>query len=311
MVHPVQHHPVPTLESVLAWVQTNPGCSLVYAPTRLSDVGYYVWDINDRSRYKAAVSIIICTLDRPESLNETLRSLTEQSFKDFEVILITAKGSLSELRDQGLRSAVGSIVVFIDDDVHCPRTWLENVVKIFEEKGVVGVSGPTVIEEKFRNNRDLFRYRWAKALYDRLFLEGRARLPGKLSSVGAPTTGSNDEDCKYEGEVDYLEACNMAVQRKEAIDAGGFSPDYVRTSEWCEVDMALRLRGFGHLRFSKNAGLYHRPSRTGVYHSRLQTHHRWTNFKIFQERWVRPSFKRNLYWGWVWVYLKMKNLRMI
>ena len=80
---------------------------------------------------KNHVSVVICTYGRPESLNETLISLTKQTFKDFEIILITEKGDLSKLRDTGLRCARGDIVSFIDDDVYCPSIWLQSVVKCF------------------------------------------------------------------------------------------------------------------------------------------------------------------------------------
>jgi glycosyltransferase involved in cell wall biosynthesis len=263
---------------------------------------------HDKPLCEVAVSIVICTYGRPESLNATLESLTHQTFTDFEVILVTEKGDLSALRDKGLRSAVGSIVSFIDDDVYCPPTWLQSVVKSFRE-GVVGVTGPTTITAEYQKNRDCLKYKKLRQFQEWLFAV--PTTPGKLSLCGAPSMVSNDEGCEYDGEVEYLECCNASVRKQGALDVGGFDHNYKHTSEWCEVDLALKLKEKGTLFFSKHAGLYHKPSKAGIYVNRLKTKHRWENFVYFQRRWIRPSFRRHLYWVFIWLYLKMKELRIV
>lgn len=312
MVYPRKPNHNPPSPDINSGLPEASRYGMVHASYSLSLHGIHVWRPYDTRVGTPYVSIVICTYGRPESLDETLKSLSQQTYRSFEVLLVTPKGNLSELRDEGLRASTGSIVVFIDDDVYCDATWLGNVVKVFEEKvNVVGVSGPTYIREEIRHNRDLFKYKWAKSLYDYWFLEGKASLPGMLSRCGAPTTGSNFSPCEYNGEVDYLEACNMSVRRKEAIDAGGFDYSYTGTSEWCEVDLARKLAALGTLWFSSKASLEHRPSKAGIYSSRLSTQHRWDNFVHFQRRWVKPSLQRHLYWGFIWLYLLMKNARMI
>jgi GT2 family glycosyltransferase len=293
---------------IVSWIQKNPGCSVVFTSDSLSNDLDYLHSITDTWRPKKAVSIVICTYGRPESLNETLLSLTHQSYRNFEVILITEKGHLSELRDKGLRSANGDIVCFIDDDVCCPPAWLQGTVESFRE-GVVGVTGPTWITQEYRQNRDIFKYQALRRLNDWAF--GVSAKPGHLSKTGAPSMESNWESCKYEGPVQYLECCNMSVKRQEALDAGGFDPIYIRTSEWCELDLSLRLSKKGQLIFSQSAALYHRPSKAGVYKARLQTNHRWKNFITFQKKWIKPSLRTFIYRGFIWTYLKMKDLRMI
>lgn len=277
------------------------------------------YNLNLRSSYdrpigSPLVSIVICTYGRPESLNVCLKSLEAQTFDNFEVILITEKGDLSTLRDIGLRCSYGDIVSFIDDDVYCHPTWLRGVVQAFGGKGdgtVVGVSGPTFIPDDLRNGRDLFKYKWAKRLYDCWFIGKAARIPGAISECGAPSTASNERGCKYEGEVDYLEACNMSVKRREAIDVGGFDSVFTKTGEWCEVDLALRLKRVGRLVFSPEARLEHRPSTSGIFSSRLSTKHRFENFMVFQRRWIKPSLRTYLYRGFVWAYFILKQNRMI
>ena len=272
------------------------------------DDSFYIRTARAKPWYKASLSIVICTYGRPESLNDTLESLTHQTFRNFEVILITEKGHLAELRQRGLETSGGSIVSFIDDDVYCPPTWAQGVMQSFRE-GVVGVTGPTTITEGFKKNRDCFKYKRLRKAQEWLFKV--PTTPGQLSPCGAPSMASNDEGCSYEGSVMYLECCNMSVKRKEALDVGGFDLSYTGTSEWCEVDLALKIARTGSLLFVKTASLFHRPSIQGIYKARIKTKHRWENFKFFQRRWIKRSLRRDLYWAFIWTYFRMKELATI
>lgn len=286
------------------------GRGLVSASDSLSNDAIYLRIPSAKPWYKAVVSIVICTHGRAESLNDTLESLTQQTFKDFEVIIISEKGNLSELRDKGLKSSKGYIVSLIDDDVYCPSSWLEGVLKGFR-KGVVGVTGPTEITEEYRNNRDLFKFKKSKKIYDWIFIGKGSEIPSYLSKCGTPSTRSNDTDCDYEGQADFLEACNFSVIKEEAIKAGGFSNIYVRTGEWCEVDLSLALKQFGTLWFSPHAKLFHRPSKSGIYTNRLATSHRWENFMRFQRKWEGKYIDKTettyLYRGFMWLYFRLKE----
>ena len=303
-----------TLSSINTGLLESTGHCLVFTPNSLPIDGIFVRTPYCTFNPAKTVSIVICTYGRPESLNETLASLTEQTYKDFEVILLTEKGDLSQLRDSGLRCARGDIVSFIDDDVYCPPAWLESVVKGFRV-GVVGVSGPTFIPDSFRGKRDLFKWPWL-GIHDWLFLEGKALIPGYLSSSGTPSYASSrgtvfQEDC----DCLYLEACNISVRKKEAIEVGGFDLSFTKTSEWCEVDLSLKLSQRGQLRFLGGASLTHKPSQEGIYKERLKTNHRWKNFLYFQKKWenkfIKPGLMTYAYRGWVWTYLTLKNIRMI
>lgn len=91
--------------------------------------------------YKVSVSVIIPTFDRPNFLDDALESLTNQSFKDFEVIVINngevkisdlierfsgrisirlydseIKGNVSHAKNIGLKAASGKYVAYLDDD---------------------------------------------------------------------------------------------------------------------------------------------------------------------------------------------------
>src|SRR3990167_45813 len=172
-------------------------------------------------------SIIIPTLGRTESLRECLESLWAQSDQDFEIIKVTEEGELAALRNKGARKAKGKFLIFIDDDVICAPGWLQSIISCFEVSGDIGgVSGPAVITETFRRNRDIFRFRFYKWLYDIVFCGGRSDLPGHITRSGAWTTGASKEDCVYEGYVHFLEACNMAFRADVFHVCNGFDETY-------------------------------------------------------------------------------------
>lgn len=312
MVRISYRDPSGTINYLLSRLDKDKGCSLVYSPSSMLFNFGDIYDIDDTSRRKKNVSIVICTYGRPESLNATLTSLSFQTYREFEILFITEKGNLAELRHKGLIYAKGDIVSFIDDDVYCEPTWLRSVIEAFgKDSKVVGVTGPTTITDEYINNRDIFKYKVFKRIYDFLFLGKLKDFPSRLSPCGTPSTASNDHDVSYTGPCDFLEACNMSVKRKEALSVGGFDKIYDRTSEWCEVDLGLKLRQRGNLVFSKDAKLCHRPSKSGVYKHRLDTRHRWENFMRFQRRWIQGGFTTLAYRGFIWTYLKMKNYQMI
>jgi len=107
------------------------------------------------------ISLIICTYNRADSLNETLNSLANQSYekKNWELIIVDnnspdhtkeivnsfhdkfpnliyqfeKKQGLSFARNTGINLAHGEIIVFTDDDVLPESSWLEKI-KINMEK---------------------------------------------------------------------------------------------------------------------------------------------------------------------------------
>ena len=257
-------------------------------------------------------SIVIPSLDREDSLKLCLASLEEQDEQDTEVILLREKGELAKLRNEGWRKAKSDIVVFIDDDVVCQKTWLSGILRAFNDPRVGGVSGPSIIPLAFQGNRDIFRVKWAKVIYDKFFCEGKETLTGHITHSGAWTTGASLEDCVYEGEVDFLEACNQSY-RKSCLEAvGGFDENYRGVGDWSEPDLSMRIRQSGYkLLFTQGARLYHLPSKTGAYAKRLSDNTRYHNYRLFAKRWVKPCFKHWLYLRFLEGYFLAKRMRVV
>lgn len=290
----------------------DPRLRLVSAPYNISGYNLNIRFADAPPSNGPKLSVVICTLLDRECITDTLRSLEKQSFKDFEVVIVDDKESLAFARDKGLRKSVGEIVSLIDDDVVCSKDWAKSIAFLFDTKfNMVGLSGPTEIPDDYKQNRDLFKYRTIKKIYDWFFLDKVSGYPGRISRCGAPSTASNDGNCRYKGAVDYLECCNMSVRRQQAIEVGGFSTAYIKTSEWAEVDLSIKLGKVGSLYFHPDVSLKHLPSNTGVYANRLSTGHRWANFLWFQSCHVKLSLRTFLYRAFIWTYLQIKQHRIV
>ena len=256
-----------------------------------------------------SASIIIPSLNRPESLIRVLESLAQQTFLDYEIIIRREEGPLAKIRNDGAREAKGDYLIFIDDDVCLTPYWLSSIVTSFQaDENIGGVSGPAVITNAYRRNRDLFAYPRLKKLYDIAFLEGKGDLPGQITKSGTWTTGASNETCTFEGKVDYLEACNMAFKADVFWKAGGFDESYGGIGDWSEPDLAFRVRQLGYvLWFNPLAKLYHEPSRTGAYLKRDTCQARLSNYLLFSRRWIKPSWRHELYKSFLRTYYFIKR----
>lgn len=110
-------------------------------------------------------SLIVATLSRTEELEQLLRSLSLQQFRDFECILVDqnederlqdivrrwsdkivilhlrSERGLSVARNVGLAKATGGILAFPDDDCWYPANLLRRVDAIFQESNWDFISG--------------------------------------------------------------------------------------------------------------------------------------------------------------------------
>jgi len=269
-----------------------------------------LWSVNIKKHPE--VSIIIPTYGRPKSLKRCLDSIKDQTFKDYEIIKVTEKGPLARIRNMGASRANGWIMVFIDDDTFCDPRWLESIVWTFRSKPHVGgVSGPAITLPEYRAKRDIFRYSRLKRIYDFLFLEGQQHIPGHITKAGTWTTGACDEDCDYDGPVEYLEACNMAFRSSIFKKLGGFDETYKGVGDWSEPDLAFRVRETGSgLWFNRNASLYHEPSTSGAFKKRkADAWNRYKNYLIFSKRWVKPHWRHTLFKMFMWTYYAIATIK--
>lgn len=265
------------------------------------------------------ITVVIATYNRSKSLEKCLLSLTQQSDRDFDVLIadggssddtklvinkykkklaisvfIDPKPHLAYIRDQLWRRAKGSIIAAVDDDVVVGAQWMHSIKKALKtSKDVGGVTGPTIIPKRLIKSRDVFALhttsngflqRFAR-LYFWLFMNGQREEIGKIYPSGAWSPGSNfasSKKVKKPIEVDYLEACNYVIRKDVLKQIRGYDLGYKKTSEWCEVDVSFRIRKAGYkLLFDPSVAVEHRVSTSGVFSRRRFPIHRIANFIRF------------------------------
>jgi len=242
-------------------------------------------------------SILICSLNREDSLKRLLGSLDSQTRKDFEILVCRQEGALAELKAAELKKANGEIIIFMDDDIECHNDWFENMMRWFDKPYVVGVSGPTYVPTQYRANRDVFREGLFKRFYNWFFLEGRTYEPGQITSCGVNTFGAS-----YRGShtsrmrfVDFLEPSAFGI-RRWAIDAvGGIDTGYVGIGEWYDTDLCYRVRKYGQLVFAPDVKVRHYPTQDTTTDKRHDTQTRYNNYCRWADKHIRKTFKHYLY----------------
>ena len=262
--------------------------------------------------YKA--SIIICSYKRPQELKRCLKSVYEQTYKNFEVILCEDEGNLVELKEKGWRKSDGDILVWLDDDIELCASWLGIVMRSFrDDEEIVGVSGPTIVPEEYRKNRDIFKGGLLKVMYNWFFLEGKAYLPGRITSCGANTIGANypTYHTRHAQYVDFLEPSAFAMRRWVVEEENGYDLSYTGVAEWCDVDLCYRIKKHGTLLFNPLVVSGHYPIRDATTNKRLDTRSRYINYCMFADRYIKKSFKNMLYRLFLKTYFYLKGKRLI
>ncbi len=260
------------------------------------------------------VSIVICSLNRQESLNNCLKSIEEQTFKDYEIILCEEEGNLVELKDNGWRKAKGEIIVWCDDDIEAEPKWLENIVTIFDTRNdVVGVTGLTYVPKEYLKNRDIFRGGLIKKFYNWFFLEGRSFEVGKITSCGANTFGGDFQTALSSKpcEVDFLQPAQFAVRKWVMEEVRGFDLKFTGVGEWLEVDLSYRIKCYGKLIYHPEVKVTHYPIKDKTMKKRLNTKSRYLNYCRWADKYIDITFKHRLYRLFLWIYFELKGWRLI
>jgi glycosyltransferase involved in cell wall biosynthesis len=268
-----------------------------------------------------------------QSTDDTFKVI-EKYQKYFPIKLIHQKSKgLTKASNLALKYAVGKYFIRTDDDVIFSKNWLKNIEATFKiNRKIGGVTGPTIIPKNSIQSRDLFSYNkkfkkgnifWkilGKIYFD-FFMEGKPFAVARWYDSGAFSIGSNYIESLKEPiqEVDYMEACNMAIRTNLLKKIGGFDETFSGGGdEYNEADVAFKLRNLGYkIFFNPNANLLHVPVKTGAYGQRINGIARLRNFTIFYFRHIKPNtplkfFKFTSYLifqscYYLFVYLKNEN----
>lgn len=185
------------------------------------------------------ISVIIPTRNRANLLNDTLKSILNQSISlsEFEIIVVdngsndnTAeiinkyKDQLTNLRKifapepglhigrhAGMKAAKGDILVFADDDIEALPTWLISIREAFKDPEVAMVGG---------NNYPLFLQSppdWLNQMWKRKTIRGN-KFVSELSICEFSPNTKNISPSSILG-------CNFPIRKSVLIESGGFHPD--------------------------------------------------------------------------------------
>lgn len=222
---------------------------------------------------ESPVTLIICTMNRPDLLREVLTSLAGLDYGNYEVVVVDNDPSsgltppvvaafdgirlvdapergLSKARNIGLSAATHDIVAFTDDDVVIDRNWLRGLIGGFAlADDVQMVTGLVPTGEVSTPAQAYFdrRVSWSKNLVQKVY------------RLSAPPQG----DPLFPFHVgNFGTGANFAVRRSAVIALGGFD-EGLGVGSPCgggeDIDMFVRvLLGGGALVYEPAARVWHR-----------------------------------------------------
>jgi len=178
------------------------------------------------------VSIIIPVRVATPYLKETIQYLKNQTFKDFEIIVIPDEKEIIEganvfpshdpgpafKRNLGAKYAKGEILAFLDDDSYPAKDWLNNALEIFKEGWeIAAVCGPTLTPPSDSLYQKASGWVWA-------------------SWLGSGGAGIYRNRLAPRRQVDDFPSVNLLVRKKDFQAVKGFD-----TKHWPGEDTKLCL----------------------------------------------------------------------
>lgn len=182
-----------------------------------------------------------------EHVNKLLEQLNQQTFKDFEAIIVNSGEERGDFlhdlctfklkyifkrdigavkaRNIGLKRAIGKIIAFTDDDCQPDADWLENAKSYFENDNIniVGLEGYVYSDGRKINDQ---RYR----------IVTNRRLRG----------------------IGFMTA-NLFIRHDIAEKVGEFDERFDKPLFREDTDFAWRAQNYGRISFAENVHVYHPP----------------------------------------------------
>ena len=186
-------------------------------------------------------SIIVVTKNHSAYLTKCLNSILNQSYKNFEVIIIdhnssdntaeiikkfksdkikyflnTESKGIASVRNYGVKKSNGNYIFFTDSDCMPAKNWVEEGMQILLNNDVAGVEGKTIAENQ---NFGVSQH----------FVEN------------------------YEG--GQYQTCNIAYKRENLIECGMFNEKYRIAYE--DLDIAIRIKKKSSIYFNSDMLVFH------------------------------------------------------
>lgn len=202
-------------------------------------------------------SIIVPVYNRPDEADELLHSLTNQTFRNFEVIIVEDGSSVpcgavvekykslldikyfsksnsgpGQTRNYGAERSSGEYLIVLDSDVILPSTYLEAVEKELIASPADAFGGPDRAHESFTDTQKAINYSMTS-----FFTTGGIR-------------GGKKKMDKF-----YPRSFNMGIRKETYLALGGFSK--MRFGE--DIDFSIRIFKAGYkCRLFPEAWVWHK-----------------------------------------------------
>ncbi len=175
--------------------------------------------------YKPNISLVIVSRDRPAALMRLISALRFQTYRNFEIIVVTNTSdklvgqtkcipfdtaNISMARNLGIQAAGGDLIAFCDDDAVPEPTWLEKLATPFQDPDV-GIAGGYV---RGRNGID---YQWTALKVDQF----GGDLPLMLDDAGTPQTF-----VAKDGRCPKVQGTNCMFRKSLLLELGGFDENF-------------------------------------------------------------------------------------
>jgi GT2 family glycosyltransferase/peptidoglycan/xylan/chitin deacetylase (PgdA/CDA1 family) len=231
----------------------------------------------DESAKCLTCTLVVATWQRPELLRSTLASLLEQSYPEFEIVVVCdgedpqtaavvaefrahsgirwffheSNRGLAAARNTGAREALGDLVLFLDDDVIASPGLVEAHVMHHKTAGshrrlvVCGLITEDP-ERQFASSID-------RRLHEmREFIVAGSTAELQLS--GPESVGDDIERGLWCG-------LNCSIRREAFLRVGGFNEHFRKSGEEMEMGQRLHLQGFEFV-FEAEARLLHKNTKS-------------------------------------------------
>jgi len=197
---------------------------------------------------KLFASVIIPTFNRSKSLCDTLKGVFDQSYEDYEIIVVDQSNktfaekkaffekykkkfklvrlsfpSLPGARNRGVEAAKGDVIIFCDDDVLVGKNFVVSHLANYQDKSIDVVAGRVVEKGKGK-------------------IEKRIQKVGKVTFWGSVRGGFSSASRQ---EVGNLFGCNFSIRKKIFLQMGGFDENFIGNALREETDFALCLKKQG------------------------------------------------------------------
>lgn len=172
------------------------------------------------------ISVVIPAYNAEKSIPKTLKSLHEQSFKSFEIIVVddgsidrtmeiskplaskvirTENRGPAAARNAGIQHVSGEIIALLDSDCQAEKTWIESINRIFTDTKISVIMGKAIIPPS-------------------------NFIGDAISALGFPAGGSIGFDKVWkvipEGYTNTLSTCNCAFRKDVFNKFGPFDEDF-------------------------------------------------------------------------------------